>query len=250
MTDDVNAQIREIRDAMRTDPRNYFADEGMQSRLRDLYDARETGVAPSPKTAGGERAAIEKVMKTDINRYWRDPDMQARYLQLLEAEEGAVEPAKAAQDDGLDGLVPSRSPSDWKATGNDPAAYHGHVRLVRDVNDILGAVDGAERGVMGDTFAALPSTVHKAAFSMLADRRAVAVDPFNEGAMNEVVAVPAFKALAQEWGYDAPRKLAVVQARLWRVMDRLSDADMGRAVAWLDRLPKSAMIALGRKLAG
>lgn len=250
MTNDVNAQIGEIHHVMRHDRQSYIADEGMQARLRDLYDARETGVAPSPKTAGGERAAIEKVMKTDIGRYWRDPDMQARYLQLLEAGEGAVQTAAAGQDDGLDGLAPSRSLADWKAGGNDPAAHQGHVRLVRDVNDILVAVDGAARGVMGDTFAALPSTVHKAAFSMLADRRTVAVDPFHEATMKSVVQIPAFRALAREWGQDAPRKLAVLQERLWRVMDRLSDADMGRAVGWLNSLSTSGMVALGRKLGG
>ncbi|NUB42754.1 hypothetical protein GEU84_000010 [Fertoebacter nigrum] len=109
--------------------------------------------------------------------------------------------------------------------------------------------DGA-RVAVGDSFAALPVSVHSAAFSMLCDRRAVAADPFREEDMQRLATVPAYRALANEWGYDAPRKLAVLQERLWRVLDRQNDGDVRRAIGWLDALPTSGMVALARKLAG
>ena len=246
MTDGVTREIAEIQQVMRDDRASYNADTGMQSRLLELYEARETGAPASPRRQGGELAEIRKVMKTDLDQYWRDPDMQARFLQLLEAEEGQSD-GEAGDDPGDLAAMPS--PSEWLKNGNDPARYDEHDRMVREVNDILVAVDDSARDAVGDSFTALPRTVHAAAFAVLLDRRAVGVAPFHDTDMQRVSQVPAFRALAREWGSDAPRKMAALQERLWRVLDRLSDADASKALAWFNGLSLPAMAAVGRKLA-
>lgn len=248
MTGDASTEIAEIRNVMRNDPASYIADSGMQSRLLELYDARATGAPVSPRQADGELAAIRKVMKTDLDRYWRDTEMQARYVQLLEQEErgSGVEPGTAT---GRGALAPVPTPSEWGKQDNDPARYDSHIHLVRAVNDVLTGMGEGDRDEIGPSFAALPATVHSAAFAVLADGRAVGVEPLHDADIRKLAQVPAYRSLAREWGSEAPRKLAVLQERLWRVLDRLSDADCDRALTWFNALPTAAVMAVGRKLA-
>lgn len=239
----VVSEIEAIEAKMGT--QEYIRNEGMQARLRELYAARQTGAVPSPAAAGErERAEIERVMRTDPKRYYRDEQMQARYRELLEDE--------AAGDAGPDsgaGLIDLPSAAEWTKAGGDGADLGHRMDIARTANDILVGIPERERIALGHSFDGLPQSVQGAAFAALGDRSAVSAYPLAEEAIAELRQVPAYAGLIREWGSDAPRKLAVAQERLWRLLDRLNDTEARQAVAWIDGLPKAAMAALTKQMA-
>src|SRR5271156_5742128 len=85
MSDVHNMEIAVIEDRMRSDRAGYIRDEGMQSRYRDLLDARESGGAPAPAQSRGRIAEIEAIMKNDRRAYFKNEALQAEYRALLEA---------------------------------------------------------------------------------------------------------------------------------------------------------------------
>lgn len=241
MTDALSTEVAAIQAVMREDRGAYNRDEGMQARLRDLYAAQETGAAP-PAKGRNERAEIQRVMRTDPRRYWRDEAMQARYRELLEEEEG-----EGPATDGA-ALVPIPTLAEWRKGGGNAAGYAAAVDLARDAADILMPLEPGEAKAVDRSVSALPEPVQRAARSVLMDRRPVSVDPMDEADMARVLTVPAYRALAREWGHEAPRRLAVLRERLLRGFERLEPAHVPAAVRWLDALPAAAMVALGRKL--
>lgn len=241
---DISTEIAEIQQVMREDNARYWRDEGMRTRLRELYEAQEVGEKPASR-GKDELAEIEKVMRTDMDRYWRDPAMQARYRALLEQEEDADEAAAP----GVGELAPHPTLSDWIKAGNDPADYGTHDKLVRATNDLLVAMEPAARDALDESFAKLPERVRAVAFGALLDRRAVVVTPFSDGDMAVLKQAPVLQSLAREWRHEAPMRLARVQERLWRVVERLGEQEAHSIIRWFDSLPRSAALALCRQLA-
>jgi hypothetical protein len=212
-----------------------------ESRVETAY---QLGYVPGASSGSGELAQIRKIMKTDMARYWGDPDLQARYRQLLEPD------GDATQEQERGRLMPMRSIADWARDGNDRADYRAHEVLVREVNDILMAMPEQDRDSLGRIFAGLPAAVHAAAFTELVYPRAIGADPMGEGGMKELMQVPVYAKLAAEWGGQASKKFGLLQARLWRILDRLNDNDTQFAIWFLERIPASAMMVIARKLAG
>lgn len=244
MADTTSTEIARITEVMRSDRGRYDSDPALQSRLRDLYDAQESGQTLSPWASSGERAEIERIMRTDMQRYWRDEAMQERYRQLLEAEEGPD-----MDEDGRFDLIEMPTPTEWKNDGGNPAEYQQRSTVIREVNDIIRDMSAESRGRFESSFAQLPAGIQSVALGALLDKRAVPIDPLSETAIEELQRIPSYAALIQEWGHEAPSKLAVAKERLWRVLDRLTYYDVRTAINWLDRLPTAAAIALFRKLA-
>ncbi|MGR3562955.1 MAG: hypothetical protein ACU0FH_16790 [Heliomarina sp.] len=247
MTDEIAAEIAQINDVMRTDRGRYDADPAMQSRLTDLYQAQQTASSP-PRARQNEKAQIEQIMRTDRKRYDRDQEMQARYLSLLTSQDPAGLQTHSGDSYSVD-LIPMPTLSDWTKQGNPAADYTNHAKAIRETNDIITGMDEADRAEFDRSFSLLPRPVQSAALSALLDTRTAPVWPLAETAMSELGQVPAYAALISEWGHEAPRKLAVAQERLLRVVDRLSDGDTHAVFEWLNGLPKSAVVSLTRKLA-
>ena len=244
MTDSISNEIAHIESKMGT--QEYIRDESMQARLRDLYSARDTGAAPAPAQVPGEKAEIERVMREDRKRYDRDEAMQQRYRELLDGER-APDPAPVTGDGGF---VPARSMKEWGKAGGDPAEFGQYSELAQRSNDLLWDMPTGAREQFGASFARLPEAARSLAFGALMDRSAVSPFPLSDDALSELRQVPAYAELMQEWGREAPHKLATAQERLWRVLDRLNDTDAHAVMRWLDGLPRAAMQALTRRLAG
>lgn len=246
MTDAVSKEIADIHSILATDRAAYDRDEGMQSRLRDLYDAQGSGTT-LPARQQSEIAEIERIMRTNPRRYFGDEDMQRRYLTLLEG--GGREPIATADASPDHGLVPVLTPSEWAKKGGDPVDYQTRFALAREVNDLLMATSEEDRAELARSFESLPVSVQAAAFAELIHRGPVASVALGEAEMKHVVTSPAWRDLAREWGGEAPGRLGRVRERLLRIVERLPEADIPRAIHWIDAAPASTMKAIGRKLA-
>ncbi|WP_370301573.1 hypothetical protein [Pseudooceanicola sp.] len=241
---DIDGEIASIEAKIGTDA--YIRDEGMQARLRELYQAQETGAPPSP-APDRERADIERIMREDSKRYYRDEAMQQRYRDLLDDEHGT--PAEADHYDD-DGFIPIPNMTDWISSGHDPADFGRYQKVIGAANDLLWDMPDGERGQFGNSFERLPEKVRSVALGALNETGPVSASPLSETAMAELRQVPAYAEMIREWGHEAPMRLATAQERLWRAVGRLSDTDIRSVAAWLDDLPPAAMQALTRRLAG
>lgn len=194
------------------------------------------------KAQGREKAQIEHVMKTDRRRYNRDVEMQHRYLAILTAEDGGFAGNRASEPS----LLPMPTPTQWRVAGNDPAEYSRFTHLAREANDILSAGDGA---ALGASFDRLPSRVQALALGTLLDRSPVTPTFVTGDEISRIMAIPAMQPLAREWDGDSPHRIGICNARLWRFLTPLSDADFTTALRWLNSLPIPVTTALMRKLA-
>lgn len=244
MTDAFAAEARDIVQVMRDDRVSYDRDPAMQARLRDIYTAQETGEALLPAAEAGEIAQIQRLMRTDRRAYNKDTALQARYLQLLEQEAAAGE--LAAVDEACEFLTPSQ----WRKEGFEPSRYQEYAIVARAGADVMLAMDGDVRGQFSTSFMALPFNIQNVAMRAIVKPAAVTPEWFGEKDMAELTAIPSYRALAKEWGSDAPRKLGLLKERLMHALVQLPERDIRTAIAWIDRLPRSAMVAIGRKLAG
>jgi len=244
MSTEVSTEIAHIHEVMRDDPGTYRRDESMQGRLRDLYDARDRGApAPAPLKRN-EIEEIKAVLRNDPRRYWRSPEMQERFRLLLEAE--SPEPVETEDDGG--GLVRLGPPSEWVRNGGNPAEYGPMVNLIRNTNDVLSGMSAADRQHVSASFERLPEVVRNAAFAELMSRRTVPTERMTDAEMRALSHLPSYPALLAEWGQEAPERMARYRERLFRISERIPDAQIPVAVAWLDQQPKGAIIALAKKL--
>lgn len=221
----------------------YFRDEGMQARIRELYDARERGITPAPMQRD-EIADIQRMMREDPQRYYRDEAIQARYRELLEAR---VQPDVGP--DGGAGQVEIPSAAEWMKAGGSSADYGQRLDIARDANDILTGIPERERIAFGSSFNALPQSVQGAAFVVLGDRSTVSPYPMSPDSVARLRREPAYAGLIAEWGQEAPQRLARAQERLFRILDRLGEREAQWAAQWFDKLPPASMAALTRQMA-
>lgn len=242
----LEAEISELENLMVTDRREYNRRAG---RYHELIEARQSGGGAAPRQSGErEMAEIQRVMRTDPKRYYRDEAMQARYRDLLDAQEPAA-PAAGDPEPQPGDVVPLMPPSEWMNVAEKGADYGVYRDAVTAANDVLNAA-GDAAGALDTSFSALPGTIRAVAVGELVNRSAVPVDPVPEDDLNAILREGNNAALAREWGGSAPHKFAVVSERLWRVIDRLSDADAVAFIRWHAGLPPAASAALARRIAG
>jgi len=226
------------------------SDSEQDARLFDPEDVSPSEpVIPNPSSAevSAELSRIRALMRTDRRTYDADPALQARYRELLAVEAGGNDGGSVEQYET--GFAPMPTLSAWKRRGEQVEGYSAHVDLVHDVNSLLMPLSDRERAELNLSFDRLPHNTQMKALGILVDKRTVAPAFISGPDMDRLMTVPAYAELAREWGGEAQQKLGTACARMWRVLDQLSDHEARTAMAWLDALPKAAAKAVCRRLA-
>lgn len=83
-------RLANIKEMMRSDPKAYRANEGIQLEYRRLLrEGHEPSAGPLPSGSAGvesELASLKSMMGDRKSAYWRHPHLQARYRELINAK--------------------------------------------------------------------------------------------------------------------------------------------------------------------
>lgn len=195
--DDVNAELGQIEERMRSDRAGYFKDQAAQARHLALIEAKDHfGAADvADRDAGtdldkvnAELAAIDKRRREDNAGYTKDNAMQARELELLGIKERVEKTAKETTQ--LRSVV-------------DPI-----TKDMPDREDFEASFDGA----YGEMTPAEQRAVQVSLASPVEIAR-----PAGDADVQRFASTPEGKACVDKWGAQAPRKVAVLQARFNRM---------------------------------
>jgi hypothetical protein len=268
---DVASEIATVERTMREAPQDYWRDSGMQTRYRDLIEARDTGVKPpdKPSAVDAEIASIEKLMRTDRREYERSGAAD-RYLALLRAREGQDEaPAptddwrrssEEARRDRLTMLrqreaeAPATDPDEARRNlspalvaqlEKSPGGFeHGLQRLQDGLASVLMHIpEGQERVQAIEHFELLPLGAQDAALVELSRGRPFA-PPASAAKLAEFRTLPVGDTLIAAWGGAASRRIGTVIARLDRARAGMSVSDRDAFDRYLDFAPPREMIAI------
>jgi hypothetical protein len=193
-----------------------------------------------------EIGAIQQTMRTEPASYFKNEPLQARYRMLL-ARKGGYGSSILGEEPAAP-LVPMISRKDFAAQTGSLAHYGEYMKLVRTAADWVFALPAAERTGFVASLEALPQQVQLAAISEITERAPI-VDPSSPTALANFARMPEGAVLMREWGERSGHNLALVQERLFRVIDRLEERYISTFVQWLDGLSTDCAIALYRKLA-
>lgn len=193
-----------------------------------------------------ELASIQKMLRANREAYYRDPAIQARFRELLELE---AEGAGGNGDDKTPEVVRLQAPSEWAKAGGAPQDWNAYADLVRAVNNVLVPLSPGDASALGRSFERLPEAVRSKALGVLVDPRPVAPTFISGADMAQIRCNPVCAELADEWGEEAQTKFGRVNARMWKVLDRLTDSEADNVVRWMNGLPRSAVKNLIRRLA-
>ena len=286
----IETEIDTIRERMRDDRSGYLGDPAQRLRYRALVEAREARARPDTPFAGERRMKELRALMADRrSSYWRGPDMaelRAEYARLIgerEAwERGAAAPqsirtsARTPQFEEFPSMMPRATQDEvrhtigaisegrrllaaWDRNGGFGA---NASRASAAIETMLREIDDVETiRLFFSTFEGMPQSVQIAAYAELATTRAE-VNALTAralgGATKEDLSedLAAFRrtgagaSLAREWRGAAAHRLATVNARLDRIIDRLSPEDAAAAAHWLraasDVEKTAAFRALGR----
>lgn len=228
--------------------------------------AGPTPAHPEP-TADAEIAAIEQRMATDRAGYFADKPQQARYRALVAARQATRTDAIATtgpaavsvnphasgeeEDSALDGPLGQLAES-WRVSGDFAARVAQGCALLSAMDAHLGATSVS---AFTGSIDGLPDAV-QAAFAEEAAMppwggRASSVDP---AVLKAFTDSPEFASLVRAWhGPDSAttaRKVAILNTRLGRVLNRLKPDDRATALDWWEKLPGRAAAALVWNLTG
>src|SRR5262245_3392277 len=93
---------------------------------------------------------------------------------------------------------------------------------LRTIAEIRQGLEGIGTwAALESSFDALPKTVHRAIEDEFNWGRIACVEPVSEDALAKFQTTPEGKALASEWGVEAPYRVAQVRERMWRVILQL-----------------------------
>jgi|EndMetStandDraft_9_1072997.scaffolds.fasta_scaffold20003_3 hypothetical protein len=220
----VNAELAAIAETRRSDKSAYFGDEALQARERELIELREQlkadRTAADAKPAGedieAELAKIAKLRREDRRAYDKDEALQARERELLAAREDAKELARQTE------------------------------QAEQVVQTVLSAVPDAEAFETGFTsmFTSLSAEDQQTIRHELQAPPPDPGRPANDADVRRFASTAEGAECVKEWGRDAPRKVAVVRARV----DQMVKSE---AVGiWFDGLPADQAKAVLKALAG
>jgi hypothetical protein len=191
---------------------DYWRSETKQQRLRELYQAQESGgsVPAIPSAVDTEIAEIEEAMKDAHGAYWNSPEMQARFRQLLSLRDGGPEP------EGFDAPAASEIASVFGLSDEAAALVRGTAAAIEAE---LSDPDGVNAAVAG-----LPDTCRAGIvreFSQPAAQFLAATDE----ELAQFRKTGAGQLLVHEWGDSARQRLGVILSRWDRLCSQLSDDD-------------------------
>ncbi len=192
---------------------------------------------------GSELAAIESEMGT--RAYIRDEGKQERYRALLRRRESIGAGAPTILDENPLQYA-TRAELEAVAPGADYSAY---TAIMREVADVFLTIPSGERGGFVAAFEALPDGLVGAMVEELTSRTPTGALPVSEAVVAEIGRLPQCREVVREWGQNAARNIAVVQERLWRLLDGLDDSATETFFGWLENLSPGGAGAVYRKLA-
>lgn len=196
-----------------------------------------------PHTILSEIASIEGEMGT--RSYWKDEGKQARYRQLVSHKATFSGPAETILDGAV---VDIASRQEYAAETGTTDGYDRYVRVSMAAADVVLGMPSAEHREFIASFESLPDEVAGAAVLELVESKP-AVEWSSDEAVGNFSRLPEGAVLVSEWRDDARRNLAVVRERLFRIIDRIEEEDVGPFVDWLNSLSVPAAVSLYRKLA-
>lgn len=187
---------------------------------------------PSGSAADAELAEIRALRQTDPRRYW-GAEVQAREAELLAQ--------KANPGDGLDpDLI-----AEWESAGG--------IELNRD-NALVTARTALDQATDAEelqaTFDQLPPKAQTAVFRELALEPDIIRRPAGVAEIQRFAETTEGQELVDEWADEAGHKLAVLQSRMARIMDAMSNEERAEAEHMLDELPTADVKAIYKALTG
>jgi hypothetical protein len=243
----INQQLAAMDKLRRSDPKAYWSDVN-QSKHLALIEAqlkqKAERAAPAPETSDRLAKIDEELHQIDAKRrengpaYRRDTALQERELALLREKEKLI--------NGIgDGLDPELI-AEWEKTGG----VERNLSLARAAaQKALDELDEGEKGELAASFDGLPGKAQTEIYKYLA------VEPGNwRPARDEELTVFAStddgKALIEEWGANASKRLGQLRGRAAMMLGGMSAADRARTERWVNGLSSSQFRAVVRALLG
>lgn len=150
---------------------------------------------------------------------------------LKDEREATPSPASAVRADLQSSWVGRELAERWNRAGLD-----GMVRRVQDAaRQILAPIPDSRDLV--DSFEAMPADIRHAIMSELANGPRSFVPPVSDAGVKNFRRIPEQAQLVQEWGFNAPRKIASIRARLWAIIDNLPEGGAAEFNAWCNGIP-------------
>ena len=208
----VAQEIGAIEHVMRTDRRAYDRDEGMQARLRQLYEAREA--------AGG--SALPATYETGTKPTQPTGRAADPHRALIEANDQANAAAAAAAD------------ASWRATPAQFAERNPQLAALWQQDGVLdaklrraqdqimlvlaGIGDTAAIGAAQSAFDGLPPGARAAVLAELGSAAPGYVRPLDQKELAAFELIPNGGAMLRGWGKDATRRATVAIERFNRIV--------------------------------
>ncbi|MDN2579190.1 hypothetical protein [Aquibium sp. ELW1220] len=205
----------------------------------------------SPAASAGRREYIEHVMRTDFDRYERE-NLDKELRQLIEADVVEADPSKWSLSamDWQDGRRELASTPDgrwlvaqWERHGFKPI-FEGVQNVAFSIVRAVGG-DREQKYFMHRFDADMAEHVRFAVYDELATGAPAYVEPVDGAGLKRFGSSDAGRELLDEWGPDAPIRVATAWKRVERLKESLSD-DFADFAAWFDTLRKDEAKAIMR----
>lgn len=221
-------ELAELRALKRADPKAYDDNDVQKRELRVIDKLHQRAITPATIIAAAmeplnavdaELAEIAKARKADFAGYRKDAAMQDRELTLLRQREEMA----------------------------------GEVKILEGLNAVVAPVleTAADREAFSSEFdtmySSLPESGQEAMRAVLGGDVIEPSRPASEAQVETFATSDIGGELVQEWGRNAPKKLAMVRASIDQMIMRGGNLDS--AFAWFDKLPAEQAKAIVRSLA-
>lgn len=264
MTSEVGTELATIERAMGDRHSDYFTGpriEGetvMARRYRSLIETGTSGVgsirdaAAARPEMGSEIAALERKLGDRRSDYWIGPtstENQARYRELIaQRDDGSPErqPDTSAEAAAPCWATPTGQQilEEWSKSGGIAQNYEAARGIIAEVSVTMPPESRAELHSQID---GLPGGVQAAMIAELANS-SIRVEPATPDHLQRFSATPEGAELVREWGRAARQRVAIVAARVQRLIDRLAPAEAASFTYFADHISGAEFKALATYL--
>lgn len=210
-----------------------------------------------------ELEQIRHVMRTNPDVYWGNRDMQSR-LAELSAAEPAVRPVESesgggtlpvpldpeASRSGLEATMGSAGKAlvaEWTQFGDKE--FRNAVRVVQGtVHNMLDGMSDRAMAVFMERFDRLPDACITAVYLHLSLGKPGYIEDATDAQVQSFASTDEGGELVREWGYSAPRKVAIIRHRFARATADMGDAK-GHFLSWWNGLSAAEAKSILREIA-
>lgn len=206
---------------------------------------------------------IRHVMRTDPDVYWRSTDMQSRLAELsavepadrqMESESrGGPLPVPLDPDMTRSGLEATMGPTgkalvaEWSQFGD--REFRNAVRAVqRTVHQMLDGMSDRAMSAFMERFDRLPDACITAVYLHLSLGGPGYIEDATDAQVQLFASTDEGGELVREWGYSAPRKVAVIRHRFARATAAMGEAK-GHFLSWWNGLSAAEAKSILREIA-